>query len=289
MAGKTALVIEGGAMRGIFSAGITDQFLEENFNPFDIVIGVSAGSINAAAWLAEYKGRNLEVYTNYSLQPGYISFKNFLKGHHFIDLDWLWKVTEKELPINTDILFSKNIDFEIGFTSNANGEAFFLNPNAENLSHYLKASCTIPFFYRNFLEIEGQVVSDGGVAAPIPVERAYEKGADRIMVLRSRPESYRMSHNLGFNIAKLIFSKHKGLAKAVENRYKVYNKSIDFIHNPPQGVEVIEVCPPEYFKTGRFTQDYQTLIDDYKTGKEMGKLAIDQFKKANLVTGNHRA
>ncbi|MRT94564.1 patatin family protein [Ancylomarina sp. 16SWW S1-10-2] len=283
MSGKTALVIEGGAMRGIFSAGITDQFLEEDFNPFDMVIGVSAGSINAAAWLAEYKGRNLEVYTNYSLQPGYISFKNFLKGHHFIDLDWLWKVTEKELPINTDILFKKNIDFEIGFTSNANGEAFFLNPNAENISHYLKASCTIPFFYRNYLEIEGQVVSDGGVAAPIPVERAYEKGADKIMVLRSRPESYRMSHNLGFKIAKLVFSKHKGLAKAIENRHEVYNKSIDFIHNPPQGVKVIEVCPPEHFKTGRFTQDYKTLIDDYKIGKEMGKLAIEKFKKTCLI------
>ncbi|MFT5750297.1 MAG: putative patatin/cPLA2 family phospholipase [Ancylomarina sp.] len=283
MAGKTALVIEGGAMRGIFAAGIMDQFLEEGFNPFDIVIGVSAGSINAAAWLADHKGRNFEVYTNYSLQPGYISFSNFLKGHHFIDLDWLWKVTEKELPIDTSVLFNKNIDFEIGFTSNKSGEAFFLNPNAENLSHYLKASCTIPLFYRNFLEIDGQIVSDGGVAAPIPVERAYEKGADRIMVLRSRPETYRMKNGIEFKLASLFFSKHKGLVKAIKNRYEVYNKSIDFIHNPPKGVEIIEVCPPEYFKTSRFTQDYQTLLDDYRTGKEMGKLAIEKFKLDSLV------
>lgn len=283
MAGKTALVIEGGAMRGIFSAGIMDQFLEDNFNPFDIVIGVSAGSINAAAWLADHKGRNFEVYTNFSLQPGYISFKNFLKGNHFIDLDWLWDVTEKELPIDTDILFDKNIDFEIGFTNNANGEAFFLNPNAENLNHYLKASCTIPLFYRNFLEINGQVVSDGGVAAPIPVERAYQKGANKIMVLRSRPKSYRMNNGFEFKFANLIFSKHKGLVKAIRIRYEVYNRSIDFIHNPPKGVEVIEVCPPEYFKTSRFTQDYQTLLNDYKTGKEMGKFAIEKFKQASLV------
>ena len=283
MAEKTALVIEGGAMRGIFSAGIMDQFLEEGFNPFDMVIGVSAGSINAAAWLANHKGRNFKVYPNYSLQPGYISFKNFLKGHHFINLDWLWRITEKELPIDTAALFKKNIDFEIGFTNNADGKAFFLNPNAENLSHYLKASCTIPLFYRNFLEINGQIVSDGGVAAPIPVERAYEKGANRIMVLRSRPESYRMSNGLELKMANLIFSKHKGLVKAIKSRYEVYNKSIDFIHNPPLGVEVIEICPPEYFKTNRFTQDYQTLLDDYMIGKEMGKVAIEKFKQSSLT------
>jgi predicted patatin/cPLA2 family phospholipase len=246
-----------------------------------MVIGVSAGSINAAAYLANHMGRNFKVYTNYSLQPGYISFTNFIKGNHFIDLDWLWDVTEKDLPINTDLLFEKNIDFEIGFTRNDNGEAFFLNPNAENLSHYLKASCTIPLFYRNFLEIEGQVVSDGGVAAPIPVERAYKKGATRIMVLRSRPESYRMNNGLEFKMANFIFSKHKGLVKAIKNRYKIYNQSINFIHNPPKGVEIIEICPPDYFKTSRFTQDYQTLLDDYNTGKEMGEIAIEKYKALN--------
>jgi len=277
MAAKTALVIEGGAMRGIFSAGIMDQFLEDGFNPFDMVIGVSAGSINAAAYLADHKGRNFEVYTHYSLHPDYISLNNFLQGRHYIDLDWLWDVTEKDLPINTDLLFEKNIDFEIGFTKNKSGEALFLNPTAKNLSHYLKASCTIPLFYRNFLEVEGQLVSDGGVAAPIPVERAFEKGATRIMVLRSRPKSYRMNNGFEFQIANLVFSKHKGLLKAIKNRYQVYNRSIDFIHNPPQGVEIIEICPPDDFKTSRFTQDYQTLLDDYNIGKEMGKIAIEKF------------
>ena len=284
MTGKTALVIEGGAMRGIFSAGIMDQFLEDDFNPFDMVIGVSAGSINAAAYLADHKGRNFEVYTNYSLQPGYISLSNFLKGRHFIDLDWLWEATERDLPIDTDHLFKKNIDFEIGFTHNDTGDAFFLNPNAENLSHYLKASCTIPLFYRNFLKIKNQVVSDGGVAAPIPVERAYEKGAIRIVVLRSRPESYRMKDGFELKLANLIFSKHKGLVKAIKNRSEVYNRSIDFIHNPPKGIEVIEVCPPDYFKTNRFTQDYKTLVDDYNTGKEMGKLAIEKFNQIDSIS-----
>jgi len=279
MPAKTALVVEGGAMRGIFSAGIMDQFLEDQFNPFDIIIGVSAGSINAAAYLADHKGRNFEVYTNYSLHPGYISLKNFIKGKHFIDLDWLWQVTEKELPINTDLLFEKDIDFEIGFTKNESGEAFFLNPNAENLSHYLKASCTIPLFYRNFLKVDGQIVSDGGVAAPIPVERAYEKGATRIMVLRSRPESYRMQNGFEFKLANLMFSKHKGLLEAIKNRYKVYNQSIDFMKNPPEGVEIIEICPPKHFKTTRFTQDYETLITDYEIGKKMGKVAIEKFNQ----------
>ncbi len=274
---KTALVVEGGAMRGIFAAGVLDQFIEMEFYPFHSVLGVSAGAVNAATYLSRQRKRNFKMFTDYSLRPEYISWKKFLAGGHLMDLDWSWDITTRELPIDLDVMFANNPDFEIGVTMNSDGRSVFIKPDAENLSHVMKASCTVPLFYRNFLKIDGQIVSDGGVSAPIPIQRAVEKGAVKIMVIRSRPNSFRMKKGMESKLGCLLFRKHPGLVKALLNRPDNYNSSIDFIQNPPQNLQILDICPPESFKTKRFTQDYATLVTDYELGREMGRIAIEKW------------
>ncbi|MDQ2180799.1 patatin family protein [Marinifilum sp. D714] len=275
--GKTALVVEGGAMRGIFAAGVLDAFMEQAFLPFDMVIGVSAGSINAAAYLANQHGRNYKVFTDYSLRPEYISWKKFLLGGHLMDLDWSWDITGKELPIDVDLLFEKNIDFEIGITRNVDGSSKFIQATPENLSDVMKASCSVPLFYRKFLKVDGEIVADGGVSAPIPVERAIEKGASKIMVIRSRKSDYRMKNGNENKLSRFLFRKHPGLAKAIQKRPDIYNRSIELINHPPAGVEIIDICPADSFSTKRFTQDKEILDRDYKLGKEQGIEAIERW------------
>ena len=274
---KTALVVEGGAMRGIFAAGVLDQFIEMEFYPFHSVLGVSAGAVNAATYLSRQRKRNFKMFTDYSLRPEYISWKKFLAGGHLMDLDWSWDITTRELPIDQDVMFANNPDFEIGVTMNSDGRSVFIKPDAESLSHVMKASCTVPLFYRNFLKIDGQIVSDGGVSAPIPIQRAVEKGAVKIMVIRSRPNSFRMKKGMESKLGRLLFRKHPGLVKALLNRPDNYNSSIDFIKNPPQNLQILDICPPESFKTKRFTQDYATLVTDYELGREMGRIAIEKW------------
>ncbi|WP_282014821.1 patatin-like phospholipase family protein [Marinifilum flexuosum] len=275
--GKTALVVEGGAMRGIFAAGVLDTFMEQSFLPFDMVIGVSAGSINAAAYLANQHGRNYKVFTDYSLRPEYISWKKFLRGGHLMDLDWSWDITGSELPINADSLFKKNIDFEIGITRNSDGSSKFIKASPENLSDVMKASCSVPLFYRNFLKVDGEIVADGGVSAPIPVERAIEKGATKVMVIRSRKSDYRMKNGNENKLSRFLFRKHPGLAKAIQKRPDTYNQTIELINHPPAGVEIIDICPADSFSTKRFTQDKEILDRDYKLGKEQGMEAIERW------------
>lgn len=276
---KTALVVEGGAMRGIFAAGVLDQFMEVGFKPFTSVIGVSAGAINAAAYLAKQEKRSFKVFTDFSLRPEYISWKKFLRGGHLMDLDWSWDITTRELPLSTAVLFAENPDFEIAVTMNLDGSTQFIKPNADSLSHVMKASCTVPLFYRKFLKIENQFVSDGGVSAPIPIQRAIEKGATKIMVIRSRPDSYRMKKGLETILGKFIFRKHPGLVSALQKRPNVYNSSIELIQNPPKNIQVLDVCPPESFQTKRFTQDYNLLLKDYELGRESGRIAIEKWNK----------
>jgi predicted patatin/cPLA2 family phospholipase len=104
-----------------------------------------------------------------------------------------------------------------------------------------------------------------------------EIGASKIMVIRSRPNSFRMKKGLESKLASLLFRKHPGLVKALLNRPDNYNSSIDFIQKPPLNLQIIDICPPENFKTKRFTQNYSILINDYELGREMGKIAIEKW------------
>ena len=99
MNNNRALVVEGGAMRGIFATGVLDSFIQANYQPFTQCYGVSAGATNIAAYLcAQYK-RNHAVITDYSCRPEFIDFVRFIRGGHLFDLDWLWPATLRDITI----------------------------------------------------------------------------------------------------------------------------------------------------------------------------------------------
>ena len=116
----TALVVEGGALRGVFSTGILDGFLESRFNPFDFYLGVSSGASNLAAYLAEMIGRNKRIYTDYSLRPEFIDPVRFLRGGHLMDLDWLWDTTIREIRLDLQRIYAKAETFHRGSYGCAN-------------------------------------------------------------------------------------------------------------------------------------------------------------------------
>lgn len=274
---KSALVVEGGAMRGIFSTGILDAFIENNFKPFDIYLGVSAGATNLASYLAEMHKRNYKVYTDYSIRPDFINFKKFIFGGHLVDLDWLWNITIKELRLDVDKIHNLDKDYLVGVTDTGSGSIVYLKPDRHNLEEILKASSALPIFYRGKVIIEGKQYVDGGLADPIPVMEAYKRGAKTIMVLRSRPYSYRMKPSSNSILNKLYLRKYPKVIEAINNRSKVYEESIAFLRKPHEGVKIIEVNPPEDFQTKRLTKDIQILEKDYKNGYKIGLESIAKW------------
>ncbi len=278
---KTALVVEGGAMRSTFSAGLLDAFLVERFNPFDLCIGVSAGICNVASYLAEQYLRNKIIIENYSRSPKFISLTNFLRGRHFFDLDWLWDIIIKEIRLDFKTIFSKKKEFIVIVTSIESGRAIHLEPNENNLEDYLKASCSIPLLYRNFLEINSERVTDGGIADPIPVIEAYRRGARKIMVIRSRKATQVLTNNFSTRFYSRLFKEHPNLQKAILNRATEYRKAIDFSDNPPEDAEILHLTPPDAFRSKRTTTDLKILQADYQLGFDQGKLAIQQFNSLN--------
>ncbi len=127
MAGKTALVAEGGGMRGVFTAGVLDAFLVNNYNPFNLYIGCSAGALNLSSYIAGQYRHGYRTISDFTTRPEFYNWSRFLRGGHAIDLDWLWEATDRENPLQIDAAARQlgNREFLIGASHAGAGEATY--------------------------------------------------------------------------------------------------------------------------------------------------------------------
>ena len=272
-----ALVVEGGAMRGIFAAGVLDEFLEQGYQPFTSYFGVSAGATNVAAYLCKQATRNYKVITDYSCRPEFINLPRFVKGGHLFDLDWLWQETVREIPLNTDEFTQSPHDFYIVATAIESGQAHYLQATGSEMVEQLKASCAIPIAYRDYPKINNIAMTDGGVADSIPVKKAYEMGASEITVILSQPLGYRKKDVKVAWLTKQLYKNTPALAQASLQRSKNYNSSIDFLHNAPPDCKINIIAPPAGFKVGRTTKNRALLDIGYQMGINEAKAYIRNY------------
>jgi len=261
-----ALVVEGGAMRGIFSTGVLDGFLARGFNPFHLYLGVSAGATSLAAYLAEMPGRNRRIYTELSIRPEFINPLRFIRGGHLMDLDWHWQITISQMRLDLPMIYAKRKPFIVGLTDARTGKAVYKESAADDLEHLLRASSALPLFYRDFPEVDGAPMTDGGVSDPIPVGEAIRRGARRIMVIRSRSGNYHKSRD-PWNYCMGWMLRDRPLLRAtIIGQARIYNEAVSLIFSPPSGVSIMQVCPPANFRPGRFTRDPEVLQEGYEQG-----------------------
>jgi predicted patatin/cPLA2 family phospholipase len=279
--GKSALVVEGGGMRSIFAAGVLHAFGKVGFDPFDLYIGVSAGACHLASHLAGQNDRNFDITLRYSLTSKFINHWRFLRGGHLMDLDWMWKQTITNYRLNLTYLFNKlraqKKDYIIVATSMDTGNALYLLPDENTLEHFLKVSSSLPVFYRNILEVNGEKATDGGIADAIPVREAYRRGATDITVIRSRPSDYVKKQSQLTFILSIYFRKYPRLVEKFKQRSRNYMAAVDFIHHPPEGVRITELAPPNNVDIGRTTQNETVLRATYQIGIDYG----NRFLKNN--------
>ncbi|HAU03744.1 MAG TPA: patatin family protein [Pseudoalteromonas shioyasakiensis] len=276
MNNNKALVVEGGAMRGIFATGVLDAFIQANYQPFNQCYGVSAGATNIAAYLcAQYK-RNHAVITDYSCRPEFIDFVRFIKGGHLFDLDWLWQETIRDIRLDLDTFEKQASEFYIVTTNIQTGQAEYLKANATLLEEQLKASCALPIAYREFPVIDNLQLTDGGVADSIPIRKAYEMGNKEITVILSQPLGYKKKPSKAPWFVKRLYKNTPALAEATLRRAENYNQSIDFITNPPSDCKINIIAPPPNFAVGRTTKSFEKLSAGYEMGLNAGSHFLTQ-------------
>lgn len=268
---KSAIVVEGGAMRGIFAAGVLDHFIQSDFYDFDFAIGVSAGSTNLIGYLSGDYQRSYRIITEYARREEFMNLRRYLRGGHFCDVNWLWHSSAEELPLTLDSYFKREIPLWVVTTSVETGEPRYYEVNEENLHSLFPASCAMPLVFREFPPIDGEPMTDGGLADSIPVIKAYEDGARDITVVLSQPLNYKKRTNRFPSLMKPFFKEHPKLFEAVTVRTEQYNRARDFILNPPDDCMMRIIAPPEGFPVSRFTQDLDALQEGYKIGAQASR------------------
>jgi len=267
---KTALIIEGGGQRGVFSFGITDTFINRNFDPFDIYIGVSNGVAVLYWYLIRETDNNLDKML-YAAKGNYFSYKNIFTGKDIFNFHQMYKDGEKMFKPNIEKI-KNNLsgkDYIAVVTDAIEANAEYYSFGNDEWMPKMIASGTLPILVRTPSLINGRRKFDGGIADPLPVEKAYEMGAEKIILIRTYEEKFKRKLKLENYIGALLLGKFPKLRKALLEHDKTYNRALDFINNPPRNCEIVQLCPPKKLRSKRDSKNIEILKADYNLGKKV--------------------
>lgn len=273
MIDEIALVVEGGAMRGIFSAGVLDRLHEAGLTDFGLAIGTSAGAANLASFVAGQHGRNLRCYTELMSQKQMFNWPRFLRGGHFMDLDWLWDELARTDPLDEGAIAASNSPLYSVATCFETGAALY-HQQSGDVHEGVKGGCALPVLYRGPVYFRSTPIVDGGIADSVPVQEAYRRGFRKILVIRSRPIAVVKKQAPVDHLAGFLARKTPELAAAIRTTAYRYGEMVEFVTNPPADLHLIQVAPPSSMATSRTTQDVPTLEADYALGRAATEQAM---------------
>lgn len=276
----SALIVEGGAMRGIFASGVLDAFLESRRPEHDMIFGVSAGAANLLGYLSEQRRRSYHIITRLAGSPRFYNPLRVLRGAAVADVNWLLRSSFERYPLDM-LRFARNArSFYAVATDVETGQPAYLKVSADNLMSTLYASCALPLVQREMPSVEGKAMADGGISDSIPVLEAYRRGARQMTVILSEPWGYRLKPIRPEWMVKRLLKTHPALGEALLIRDRNYNAALDFIANPPPDCQVDVIAPPPWFGVSRFTQDIRKLDAGYLQGYWSGRqYMLNQFRQ----------
>jgi len=275
-----ALIIEGGGFKSVFSSGVLDAFIINNFNPFDIYIGVSSGAMALSYYLASQYKAYFSLSSKICLNDKFLSYKHALSEEGYMNLKYLTQYAIKTNPLDFDSIQKniKNKKFYIVATDSDNGKAVYLTPTEKNIYKCLRATSSLPFFTKGISRINGLNLMDGAWSDPIPAKSAIDFGANNIIVIRPHPLGYKFD---GLNYLGLIagYWWHNNLKKSelFFREYNNYNKSVDFLVKKNLGVEISQICPDNVLKSTVLGTGKADLLEDYHSGLEKGLDFINNY------------
>ncbi|MDQ6992302.1 MAG: patatin family protein, partial [Mariprofundus sp.] len=229
---KNALIVEGGAMRSVFSAGLLDGFMQKQFNPFDLCLGASAGASNLVMFLTGKQQRGLHFFLDVARHREFISFARFLRGGHLMDMQWLFDMIARA-ELDLALLENQPVPLLICATDVCSGKPVYIPAKAKTVMAALKVSMSLPLIYREFALFQGREMTDGGMADAIPVHEAIRRGAKNIMLVRSRPASYIKKDSPGHRYIRWKLKAYPALVSAMEGRVQRHQAIIRLIQTPP--------------------------------------------------------
>ena len=225
----TGVIDVGGGMRGIYGAGIFDCCIDHGIR-FDCCYGISAGSANIAAYLAGQRGRNYRFYTRYAFRRQYMSLGNLLRTGSYIDLDYVYGALSNrggENPLDYDALKESTAAMTVVALTARTGETIYFDKTRMEQDNYdiLKASSCIPVVCRPYL-VDGIPCYDGGLADPVPIQKAINDGCDKVVVVLTRPRDFLRERKSDERTARILRRRYPKAAEQLLLRYRKYNRGV---------------------------------------------------------------
>lgn len=281
---KTGVVDVGGGLRGIYAAGVFDYCLDNGIH-FDLCIGVSAGSANASSYIAGQKKRNYLFYTDYPFRKQYMSVRNFIFKHSYLDLDYIYgtlSVTGGENPLNYQAIVENPAELIVVASNALTGEVKYFDKTDMKQDDYsiLKASSAIPFVCHPY-KVDGTPYYDGALGDPVPVERAFQMGCDKVVVILSRPKDLLRLPGKDIPFAKRIQKKYPLAAENLRRRADRYNQGVAVAKRYETQGRALIIAPDDTCGLETLTKDRAALDRFYQKGYHDGSAILNFVRIAN--------
>lgn len=269
---KRGLVLEGGAMRGLFTAGVLDVFMEKGL-VFDGLVGVSAGACFGCNYKSRQIGRVIRYNKRFAADPRYCSWTSLFKTGDLFNADFCYR----ELPLELDKFdgeaFEANpMEFHLSVTDCETGKAVYkkLDKADETMLKWVQASASMPLVSRA-VEIDGHRYLDGGLSDGIPLAYFERLGFERNIVITTRPRGYRKFPSWKHKLLKPLLKRDPAVYEALKTRHEWYNKTLEYIDERVKAGAAYLIAPDEPLPIGRVCHDPQAMQLVYELGRAAGE------------------
>lgn len=273
---KKGLVLEGGGVRGIYTAGVLDVFMENNIS-FDGVIGVSAGACHGCSYLSAQKGRSLRYYLKYCADPRFMSIRNWLTTGDLVGVQFSYHDLPEKLDIY-DYEAYKNCgtDFYAVCTNVESGEAEYIKiTDMLGEIDYIRASSSLPYCSR-IVEIGSKKYLDGGCADAIPLGAFRKMGYEKNVVVLTRPESY-VKKPESTALLNLVYRKYPKFADTMKRRHEMYNQALELVKRLEADGDVFVIRPSAPLPASRIEHKPERVQATYDIGANDAKAALPEL------------
>ena len=279
MAQRTTLILEGGAMRGLYSAGVIDVLMKNKID-FDVVYGVSAGALFGLNYKSRQIGRALRYNLKYANNKNYMGLYSFLTTGNIMNKDFCFNKLVYELDrLDFETYKNSPVDFYAVVTNIKTGKPEYIKvDDAEEGLEYFRASGSMPFVSKP-VEIGGQLYLDGGISDPVPFKKVLETGAEKIVVILTRPSGYRKKNLHSRLIYKLFYKNFPNFVKTASNRFQTYNETMDLIEKYEAENKIVVLRPSKLIKIKRVEKDIEKLQKIYDLGVSDSIKRLQQIKE----------
>ena len=265
---QAGLILEGGGMRGLYTAGVLDYFMDINLE-FKEVYGVSAGACNACSYLSKQRARSLRVNTEYLDDPRYCGLESLIRTGDLFGVDMLYDIIPNELDPYDYETFAEYPGKAYAVTTNCEtGKAEYMelqDMHRDILA--VRASSSLPMVSR-MVEIQGYHYLDGGISDSIPVIQSMKNGNQKNVVVLTRDPSYRKEPSKTMAAFRMRYSKYPNLIRQMEHRHIRYNRTLDFLKKGEEAGKIFVIQPQKPVEIARIEKNKEKLKELYEIGYE---------------------